>query len=142
MSSVATTSHGVKVLGSTWLHNTRPFRLPSAIAACTYSRSRIESTSPRTTRAYTTHDDTPMTMMMLRRLGPRTPITAIASRMNGKASWMSASRIRKSSTRPPKYPATSPVIIPSTPEISTAARPTTSAIREPYTMRARMSRPR
>src|SRR4030095_3744092 len=84
MSSVATTSHGVKVLGSTWLHNTRPFRLPSAIAACTYSRSRIESTSPRTTRAYTTHDDTPMTMMMLRRLGPRTPITAIASRLKGE----------------------------------------------------------
>src|SRR5215831_7231336 len=35
----------------------RPSRLPRATAACTKSRSRIDSTSPRTTRAYTTPDD-------------------------------------------------------------------------------------
>jgi hypothetical protein len=80
----------------------RPSRLPSAMAAWTNSRSRIDRTSPRTTRAYTTQDETPITTMMLRRLGPSTPMTAMARRMNGKASWMSASRIKKSSTRPPK----------------------------------------
>src|SRR3989304_1522271 len=63
----------------------RPSRLPSAMAAWTKSRSRIESTSPRTTRAYTTQEETPMTMMMFWRLGPSTPITAMARRMKGEA---------------------------------------------------------
>ena len=43
-----------------------------------------------------------MTTMMLRKLGPSTPMTAMASRMKGKASWMSARRMKKSSTFPPK----------------------------------------
>ena len=51
MSRVATTSHGVKAFGSTWRRTTRPSRLPRAMAACTNSRSRMDSTSPRTTRA-------------------------------------------------------------------------------------------
>jgi len=33
---------------------------------------------------------------------PDTPMTAMASRMKGKASWMSARRMKKSSTLPPK----------------------------------------
>src|SRR2546427_177585 len=101
MSSVATTSHGVNAFGRMWRRRIRPSRLPRACAACTNSRSRSERTAPRTTRAYTTQLETPMTTMMTGRLGPRTPITAIASRMNGNASWMSASRMRTSSVRPP-----------------------------------------
>ena len=59
MSSVATTSHGVKAFGRMWRTRTRPSPLPRACAACTNSRSRKESTAPRTTRAYTTQlDDT------------------------------------------------------------------------------------
>ena len=102
MSSVATTSHGVSTFGRMWRNRTRPSPPPSARAACTNSRSRSDSTAPRTTRAYTTHVDTPMTTMIVVRLGPSTPMTAMASRMNGNASWMSASRMRTSSTRPPK----------------------------------------
>src|SRR5882724_7718745 len=51
MSRVATTSQGVKALGSTWRARIRQSRLPSATAAWTNSRSRMDSTSPRTTRA-------------------------------------------------------------------------------------------
>src|SRR5438093_184895 len=102
MSSVATTSHGVKTFGSTWRSRMRPSRLPSACAACTNSRSRSESAAPRTMRAYTTQLETPITQMIVVRLGPSTPMTAMASRMNGNASWMSASRISTSSIRPPK----------------------------------------
>jgi hypothetical protein len=43
-----------------------------------------------------------MHAMIVVRLGPSTPMTAMASRMNGKAGWMSASRMMTSSTRPPK----------------------------------------
>src|SRR4026207_841265 len=68
-------------------------------------------------------------MMMLRRLGASTPMTRMASRMKGNASWMSARRMKKSSTRPPKYPATRPMAMPRTPEIITAASPTESPMR-------------
>ena len=131
MSSVATTSQGVKAFGMMWCTRTRPSRLPSACAAWTNSRSRNESTAPRTTRAYTTQLETPITTMITGRLGPRTPITAMASKMNGNASWMSARRMNTSSIRPPKYPETSPTPIPSKPEIATAAKPTISAGRAP-----------
>ena len=69
---------------------TRPSRLPSACAAWTNSRSRKDSTAPRTTRAYTTQLETPMTTMMTGRLGPS--LTTIIC-VIGVSSWVVYARI-------------------------------------------------
>jgi hypothetical protein len=66
----------------------------------------------------------------------------MASRMNGKASWASASVMIAASTRPLAKPAASPAAEPSTPPTSTAAKPITSETREPWITRESTSRPR
>jgi hypothetical protein len=75
------------------------------------------------------------------RLGPSTATTAIASRSPGNASSVSITRLITSSTRPPKYPATEPSVVPTTADTSTTVSPTANEIRAPATMRDRMSRP-
>ena len=57
---------------------------PSAAAAWTKSRCFTESTSPRTTRAYTTQPAAERLRMMLRRPSPTMALMVSASRMNGK----------------------------------------------------------
>ena len=73
--------------------------------------------------------------------GPSTAMMPIASRMNGKASWASATVITISSTHPPRKPATSPSSPPIAPPSATAAKPIVSDTRVPNTIRDSTSRP-
>src|SRR3972149_44639 len=61
--------------GRIWRNRIRPRHVPRAVAAWTYSRCFTDSTSPRTTRAYTTHPATDKLMMMLRRPSPTMTLT-------------------------------------------------------------------
>ena len=58
-------------------------------------------------------------------------MTASASSTNGNVSMMFTSVMIVQSTRPPKYPAPSPMSTPSDEEISTAVTPTSSDTRPP-----------
>ena len=73
--------------------------------------------------------------------GPSTAMIPIASRMNGNASWASATVITISSTHPPRNPATSPSRPPTMPPTATAANPIVSDTRVPNTIRDSTSRP-
>ena len=66
----------------------------------------------------------------------------MASRMNGKASWASASVMMIASMRPRLKPAAIPSADPSTPPTTTAEKPITSETREPKITRESTSRPR
>ena len=55
----------------------------------------------------------------------------MARRMNGNASWASASVMMASSSQPPRNPATRPSVPPTSPPTATAAKPTTSDTRVP-----------
>ncbi len=83
----------------------------------------------------------PITMRMLRMLGPRTDTSAIASSRAGSVSITSVKRIRTKSTLPPKNPAQSPIATPMVMVTIIAAMPTSSEIRAPKMIRERMSRP-
>src|SRR5216684_1254257 len=90
---LATTMMEGATFGSTCRRRRRTRLIPSAAAACTKSRCLTESTSPRTTRAYTTHPAAERLRMMLRRPSPTMALIVIASRMKGKESCTSAMRI-------------------------------------------------
>ena len=66
----------------------------------------------------------------------------MASRMNGNASWASATVMITVSVQPPRKPAESPSAEPTRPPTSTAAKPTRSDTREPKIIRESTSRPR
>ena len=73
---------------------------PRAWAACTNSRSFTDRTSPRTTRAYTTQPATDKLTMILRRPSPTIALMVSASRMNGKESCTSATRMTTAPSQP------------------------------------------
>ena len=83
-----------------------------------------------------------MTTISVEKLGPSTAMMPMASRMNGNASWASATVMIALSSQPPRNPATSPSADPTRPPTSTAAKPTSSEMRDPWTIRERTSRPR
>jgi hypothetical protein len=89
-------------LGRTWRKSSRARPSPRAWAACTNSRSFKDSTSPRTTRAYTTQPATDKLTMMLRNPSPTIALMVRASRMNGKESCTSATRISTVPAHPSK----------------------------------------
>ncbi len=120
---VPRTRIGVAAFGRTWRRMIRVSRAPMARAALTYSSSRIESASPRATRANQTQLTSPTTRMTVpgrtnvsgmpstrpsethgsgirTAARPHSPMSAIASTSDGNASEMSANRISASSTRP------------------------------------------
>jgi hypothetical protein len=72
-----------------------------------------------------------MTTMRVGKLGPSTAMMPIASKMNGKASWASASVMMMLSVQPPRKPARSPRLAPTIPPTTTAASPTSSETRAP-----------
>src|SRR5882724_12325286 len=138
---VATTISEALTLGRMWRQRMRGRDRPSERAASTYVRSRTASVSARTTRAYVAQLLSPTTRMMLRTLGPSTPMTVMASRMNGNANCMSASRMTRWSARPPRMPAVRPRLVPTLPASSTADTPISAEVRAPWMTRLRMSRP-
>src|SRR5580765_1090705 len=66
----------------------------------------------------------------------------IARRMNGNASWASASVMIILSVQPPRNPASNPSEAPRSPPTTTAAKPTSRDTRAPKITRERTSRPR
>ncbi len=62
---------------------------------------------------------------------PSTTRNMMARRMNGNASWISARRMIRSSTHPPKYPERRPATTPMLPPTAMAAIPTNSETRAP-----------
>ena len=115
---------------------------PVARDAVTKSRSRSESTSARTSRAYEGHVQTSRMMITLRRLGPTRAASSTAKRIAGSASCTSTSRIRSWPIRPPTQPATSPVSVPTSAAPGTTIPTTITEMRAPCTKRLYMSRPR
>ncbi len=114
---------------------------PRASAPTTKSRFDIVSVSARTTRAIDVHETRPMTMKIVRRLGPSTATRAIASSSGGSDSIRSVKRIRIKSTAPPKNPEHRPIAMPMVIVTAIAATPTVSEIRAPKMMRESTSRP-
>src|SRR5881296_2475450 len=90
---LATTMMEGATFGSTCRRRRRIRLIPSAAAACTKSRCLTDSTSPRTTRAYTTHPAAERLRMMFRSPSPTIALIVMASRMNGNESWTSAMRM-------------------------------------------------
>src|SRR5215831_10856728 len=130
-SSVAMTTSEESTLGSTCRAMTRTTEPPRAWMASTNSRERSTSTCERSTRAYVTQPESPMTTIRVGKLGPSTAMMPIASRMNGNASWASASVMIMLSVQPPRKPATSPRVAPTSPPTMTAAKPTSKDTRAP-----------
>ena len=99
--NVAITTIEGATLGRTCRTMIRTDEAPMHLADSMYSFSRIDRDSPRTTRAYGTQLARAITRITFRTLVPRPPMMAMASKMYGKASWMSTSRIRILSAQPP-----------------------------------------
>jgi hypothetical protein len=91
---------GPITLGRMWCRSMARSRTPKARAASTNSRSRTDSTMPRTSRAYCTHCEMIMNRMMFVRPPPRMEMKVIATRMKGSASCTSTQRISSMSTKP------------------------------------------
>ena len=104
---------------------------PSDLAASTYSFSLIDSVWPRTILAMPAQEKNVIITTMIVRLGPKTTASASASTMYGKASTASVNRASTVSMIPPKYPAMSPTVTPSTEAISVVTMPTNSEMRTP-----------
>src|SRR5918911_4046716 len=138
---LATTVSGPSVLGRMWRSMIHLPEAPSARAACTYSSSRNDSASARSTRAYWTQPTTPITAMSFSRPGPTTAMTATYRMMVGNASWTSPMRITTASTQPPKKPASRPNVTPITPDTATAENPTSNDTRAPKMTRLSTSWP-
>src|SRR5215510_5746896 len=80
-------------------------------------------------------------MMTVPKLGPTEATSTSASKIVGKDSEMSTSRMSKESVRPPKYPEISPSAVPTMPPTKIAIADTVSDTRAPWISRLRMSRP-
>jgi hypothetical protein len=140
LSAAITTMIG-KTLGRMCSAINRRDGAPSAWAPTTKSRLDIDRVSARTTRAIEVHETNPITMKIVRRLGPRTATRAIASSSGGRDSIRSVKRIRIKSTAPPKNPEHSPMAMPMVIVTAIAATPTVSEIRAPKMIRESTSRP-
>ena len=75
------------------------------------------------------------------RLEPSAATMARAIIIEGMHMMESSTRIMIASTRPPTSPHTAPRKPPSTTPMATAPKPTSSELREPWTIRAKRSRP-
>ena len=109
---VAITSTGESTLGRMWRSMIAPEPRPIRRAACTYSLLRSTSVAPRTTRANCTQSDSPMARISTQiaiwsrcsiGITPRaTPKIRSATRIDGKVSCTSATRMMTVSTQPPR----------------------------------------
>ena len=77
--SVDCTMMGAILLGIMCLRIMRKSELPAALAASMNSILRIESTEPRTIRAYVGTAEIPTAIIKFMRLGPKAATIAIAS---------------------------------------------------------------
>src|SRR3982074_1487144 len=70
-----------------------------------------------------------------------TPVSAMANSSSGKARNTFIIQLMTVSTQPPKYPATTPMMVPMTTEITVAVKEISSEYSEPTSTRESMSRP-
>ena len=86
----------------------RPERPPITRTACTYSRVRRLSVSPRTRRAGISHETSASNTISRTRVGLYTCAMKMNRNTTGIANPMSTIRIITESTAPPKNPDTAP----------------------------------
>ena len=120
----------------------RQSRTPTARAAVTKSVALSDMTSARTTRAKRAQPVTPITRMVVVRLGPMTAASTTSSAMMGMAISVSITLEISKSTQLPKKPATAPTTTPIVTAMPVAISPTSRATRVPKITRLRRSRPR
>jgi peptide/nickel transport system permease protein len=101
IASVACTSSGGTMFGSTCLTATRHGALPIARAASTKSSAFTASVVPRVRRMNTGVAEMPIAIMAFDRLGPRNAASAMARMRNGQASSASVRRETRRSVLPP-----------------------------------------
>ncbi len=95
----------------------------------------------RMMRAYATQLVIQIATNMLKMLGPSIAMIAMTRTRNGKAKNRSTIRISTLSQRPPRNPATSPMIVPLTRVTAVAPNAIARSIRPPYRIRDSTSRP-
>ena len=110
----------------------RTLLAPVTRAESMNGRSFRERTSARITRATPGHPTIEITRMMFPTPAPRTAARMITRGRTGMTRITSVNRIRMDSTRPPKYPATSPTITPMEIVKIADANPTRRAMRLPH----------
>ena len=94
---------GPSALGTTCRTMMRDYRRRQpAPQTAMKSRSRMLSTSARTSRAYEAQTLTPMTMMVVLRLGENTAESVTSSTSNGNAMSVSDDARQHESIQPPK----------------------------------------
>ncbi len=138
---VAWTISGGSVFGKMWRPMSAASPAPSASAATTNSRLRHSRKLARVSRAKTGRNATPMAIMLVKRPGRKTAARSSADRMAGNPCTASISRMKPSSSHPPKYPDATPSPTPMPMPIPTAMTPTRMAVTEPVMTRERRSRP-
>ena len=92
---------GPAELGSTWRNMIRPGPAPRQRAASTNSRSRRARNDPRTRREVLIQRSPPMTSTMVRGLVPKRVASRIRTKIVGRQSMKSTTRIRALSSQPP-----------------------------------------
>ena len=137
ISTVATTIRWLAVLGRISLNTMRGVEQPSAWAAATKSRLRTCMVALRMTTAKRSQMRRPSTQITTVSEEPTRLTTAIATRTTGMESRVVMRKFATMSTRPPKYPAATPITVPMIPEISIAESPMTREMRAPQTSRER-----
>ena len=119
----------------------RRSRTPTATAASTNSRSRIDRNSERTSRLTPIHENRPkITMTVVTVPLPRNLDATRITNSVGRLSITSTRRISRLSTRPPAKPEMAPTMVPMNTPIAMLVKPIRSDVREPLTTSVRTSR--
>jgi hypothetical protein len=137
----ATTSAEGATFGTMWRRMIRVLDAPSARVAVTNSRSRSDSVSALTTRASRGQEVSPNTTVIGPTPLPKDPTANTARKNRGTDCTTSITRLMKSSTKPPRKPATTPAVMPTT--VAMMATPMTIMIDvfAPCTTLVKRSRP-
>ena len=105
---VALTMMVPMALGRMWRRTIRRRLPPMTRTACTYSRTRSVSVSPRMSRAGTSQETKAMTRISTVSVGWKITARTISRNSRGIDSRVSTMRIMRASTQPPKKPETAP----------------------------------
>ena len=130
-----------RMLGSTSCQMIQAGPAPSERAACTCSRARMPRATPQATRANCGAYRMPMVATSVGRLPPIKASTTNATKISGRDTNTSTTRMAAAPARRPRKATPTPMATPSTPASATAAAATVSDTRAPCTARDSRSRP-
>src|SRR5471032_7170 len=136
------TMMGGSAFGSISRQIMRAWPKPRLRAAITKSLCTSERNSARTRRVMVGQEVTPIASEMTVMEGCPIDTITMTNRNDGVVWNSSVTRMRTSSTQPPKYPASAPTSVPITTPISAAVTPMASDARLPWASSASTSRPR